>query len=355
VILGRYIVREIAKPLVAVCAILLVIFISYTSARYLADAVDGVLPAQTIVSLVLLRTAIAVEVLLPITLFLSVVMAVGRLHADSEMVALAALGVNPARVARAVGGLGLGLAALVLALSVLVRPWAYDKSYRLRAEASAELDLGRLEAGRFYEQHGEHVIFAERYDRAQARMENVFLQSEEPGTVEVVYAKQAYQRVDPATGQRTLVALNGRHYTIALGEGSDRIVTFERSEMLLRDKEVTPEYRRKAAPTPALARSADPRDVAELQWRLTTPLSTVLLALLGVPLSRAVPRQGRHARFGAAVLVYAAYYNVKAMAKTWLELGAVGAFPGLWWVDALLAALVAVMLWQPWPRLRWRG
>ena len=39
--------------------------------------------------------------------------------------------------------------------------------------------------------------------------------------------------------------------------------------------------------------SDNPEDIAELQWRLSTPLSTLLLALLGVLLSRTTPRQGK--------------------------------------------------------------
>jgi lipopolysaccharide export system permease protein len=183
-------------------------------------------------------------------------------------------------------------------------------------------------------------------------MEGVFVHSEDPDSVQVTYAKHAYQRVEPATGQRTLVLLDGHNYRIALDEGRDRVLKFEQMEMRIKEEETTPEYRRKAASTRTLARSTDSMDMAELQWRLTTPLSTVLLALLGVPLSRSVPRQGRYARFGTAVLVYAAYYNVKAMAKTWLEHGTVGPLPGLWWVDALLAVVVLVVLWRPWGRLR---
>lgn len=352
-ILERYVVREIAKPLTAVCGILVVIFASYTWARFLGDAVDGALSSGTIVSLVALRAAIALEVLLPITLFLSVVMALGRLHVDQEMIALEASGVSPARVWRAVLWLALGLAVLVAALSLFVRPWAYERSYRLRGEAAATVDMARLEAGRFYpQQSGKRLVFAERFDQAAQRMGGVFVHSEGDDWVQVVYAQSAQQRVDPATGQRILVAFDGQLYRLSRHEAPDRVISFEQIEMVLKDSDITPDYRRKAAATAVLARSTNPADVAELQWRLTTPLSTVLLALLGVPLSRATPRQGRHARFGTAVLVYAAYYNLKAMARTWLGQGVVGSVPGLWWVDALLAAAVLLALWGPWRRGR---
>jgi len=347
VIIDRYVLREIVKPLGGVCAVLVAIFVGYTLARYLTDAVDGVLPARTVFLLVLLRTAVAIEVLLPVTLFLSVVMGLGRLHTDYEMIALSASGVHPGRVTKVVLVLA-GLTAVVAAgLSLFVRPWAYDESYRLRALAATEVDVARLEAGRFYERRrGDHVVFAERYDRTSGRMEGVFVHEADDDTVRVTYARQAFERIDPLTARRVLVALDGRNYRIRLGEGRDRILQFERVELPLKEEEVTPEYRRKAARTAELARSNDRSDLAELQWRLTVPVSTVLLALLGVPLSRTAPHRGRNARFGAAVLVYAAYYNAKVLAKTLVGNGTVGLVPGILWVDAVLAALVAATMWR---------
>ena len=97
VIIDRYLIREIVKPLVTVCVMLAVIFISYSLAVHLADAANGLLPANMVVKLVLLKTAIALEVLLPVALYLSVVVALGRLHSDYEMAALAAAGCLPER------------------------------------------------------------------------------------------------------------------------------------------------------------------------------------------------------------------------------------------------------------------
>ncbi|MFQ5932407.1 MAG: LPS export ABC transporter permease LptF, partial [Nitrospiraceae bacterium] len=277
-IIDRYIIREIAKPLVVVCGILVIIFVGYRSARYLVDAVEGLLPAKTITSLILLKTAIALDVLLPITLYLCVVLTLSRLHADSEIIALSACGVSPSRVLRAVLWLSLLLATLVLSLSLYVRPWAYEKSYRLRAQAEAEFDITRLEAGRFYEgRRGTRVIFVERTGRKPNQVEGVFIQREQGDTLQVIYAKQAYQQVDATSGQRVLVVLDGHQYKLARTRKRDRVLKFEKLEMLVKDEEMTPEYRRKAAPTVQLARSVDPRDTAEFQWRLFTPLSTVLL------------------------------------------------------------------------------
>ena len=356
ILLEWYVVREIAKPAAGVCLILAAVFTSYLLARYLSDVVEGLLPSRTIAFMVLLRTAIALEVLLPITLFLCVVIALSRLHVDSEMVAISALGVSPVRIVRAVGGLALLLALVVGALSVFVRPWAYAQIYRVRAEAGAEVDLDRFKAGRFYNrQRGEYVVFAESEISSEGRLAGVFVHNEERGIRQVVFAERAYQQVDPATGARTLVVLHGRHYRISPTlEGRDRVVAFDRIEMPLRTEPVVPEYRRKSEPTATLVRSRDPMDIAELQWRFTTPLATVGLALLGIPLSRAMPRQGRYARFATAVVAYAAYFNLKSMAKSWVERGVVGPVPGVWWVDVVLAVVVVLLLWRPWPGGQWQ-
>jgi len=84
--------------------------------------------------------------------------------------------------------------------------------------------------------------------------------------------------------------------------------------------------------------------VAEFQWRLSTPLSALLLALLAIPLSRSKPRQGRYARMLAALVIYAVYFNLMDVGRTWVEMGT---RQNIWWVPGLLALLVLV-LYLPW-------
>ena len=164
-IIDRYIMREIIKPTVAVCAALVFIYGCYMATRYLADAVSGQLPGTTVIILILLRIAIALEVLLPTTLYLSVVIALGRLYKDSEMTALFACGVSTSRIMRPVFFVSLIIVAIVFSLSLYIRPWAYNQFFRLKAQAKANFDLTRMKSGTFYRiENGESVIFAEKVD-----------------------------------------------------------------------------------------------------------------------------------------------------------------------------------------------
>jgi lipopolysaccharide export system permease protein len=105
-------------------------------------------------------------------------------------------------------------------------------------------------------------------------------------------------------------------------------------------------YRRKAADTFELMGSSRLEDIAELQWRLSTPLSTVLLALVGVPLSKSNPRRGKYAKLGVAIIIFAIYYQLFVIAKTWVEKAVVTPWLGIWWVPVLLALMAVWLLWK---------
>lgn len=348
-IVDRYIIREICKPLVVILAVVSAIFASYSTAALLAEAASGLLPADTIVALIFLKVVIALEVLLPVALYLSVVLALGRLYTDSEMTAFAAAGIGPDRVVRNVFLLSLVLAAVVASLSLYARPWAYAESYWMKARAAAEFNIAGLQAGGFYEGgQGNRVVFVEQINSTRSRASNVFIQGGNGERVRVTRAKEVYQRADENSGERVLVFLDGYYYDLDPDGSADLTVRFKRFTLRLLPKEIAPlEYRRKAAHTAQLARSSDRKDISELQWRISTPLSAVLLGLLGVSLSRTAPRQGKYAKVLSAVLIYTLYFNVVAMAKTWVETGVVGTFPGIWWVHALMAWLLTALLLHP--------
>jgi lipopolysaccharide export system permease protein len=112
----------------------------------------------------------------------------------------------------------------------------------------------------------------------------------------------------------------------------------------------------RARGTLALWRSGDPRDAAELQWRLAMPVSAVLLVLAAVPLGRIDPRHGRHARLVAALAVYVVYRQLLGAMQTWVEDGTLPPLPGLWAVH--LGFLLLVVAWRVPTEggpLAWRG
>jgi lipopolysaccharide export system permease protein len=354
-IIDRYLIREISKPLIAICAFLVVIFASYKAAQYLAEAVAGLFGVKIVLYLVLLKIATAMEVLVPTTLYLSVVIAFGRLYADSEMTALFACGIGIGRLFKAVIYLSVPLALLVACLSLYVRPWAFQRGYELAAMAQTALDISKWKEGNFYKIPGmDRVIYADKIDREKKEAQGVFIESDQGDKVQVIYAKKVQQYDDDRNHKPLLVFQDGYVYEFSREGEEGYLMKFQQSTMSLDSGKTKPmEYKRKAVSTWKLARSSDLEDIAEYQWRLSTPMSTLLLALLGIPLSRTAPRKGKYAKLVAAVLVLAVYYNTCALAKDWVEQGIVGPLVGIWWVVVLLAIVVLILSFQPKLMFHW--
>lgn len=344
-ILVRYIMMEVSKPFLAACPLLALLYASYTAARLLTDAVQEFLPVETVVALVLLKTLVSLEVLVPIAFYLSVVAGLGRLYSDSEMNALFAAGVTPRRVLRGVLYPALIVAAAVAVLSLYGRPWAYDTAFRLEASAEGRLHLERLKAGRFISgQRGAGAMFANAQPD-ERHWRGVFVQREGagPGRMRVLYAREARGRAGQGGEPPVVVFRDGWLYELTrTGSEAAEVVRFETYTLVLRDRPVPPAVKHKNTPTSALQGSQQPEDLAEFQWRLSNPLSTLLLGLLAFPLARGSPRSGKYARLGIAIGVYLLYYSVLATARTLVEEGTVGAIPGIWWAPALLAVALGL-------------
>lgn len=361
-IIDRYLVKEVAQTLLAVTVVLLLIVVSNRLVDYLADAAEGKLPGSVVFTLLGLKTVGYFGLLIPLALYLGIMLGLGRLYRDSEMAALAACGVGTARIYRALLILGLPLIAALAALSLYVSPKAAELSYEIQDRAKKMLELSVLSPGRFRESpDGRHILYIERLSEDRRSVRNVFAHTQtEEGAQGILSSEKAHQYVDPDTGDRFIVLVNGYRYEGVPGQADFRIVQFEKHAVRIEENaRETVRYKHDARPTVALWKSSEPSDRAELQWRLSVPLSAALLAFLAVPLARVNPRQGRYGRLFVAIVVYVVYVNLLSVTQVWTERGAIPAFVGLWWVHALVAVLAVALLVRqaglPWLRKTFRS
>jgi lipopolysaccharide export system permease protein len=357
-ILRCYLLREILGPFAAVLAVLCVLFMSYGAAGFLSDAVNGLLPTSMIAQVIGLQTLIALEMLIPISLYLSVVMALSRLYVDSEMTALFALGWTSARLMGIVFGLSLCTAVIVAGLSLVARPWAYTRSHELADVAEASLNSNNMQPGTFYVTgKGERTIYIERREGPATPAGGVFVQLRlRGGGTRLIYAVSIEQLSPVEGGPR--FHLSGAHVYDVDVDGSASEVVLNANDLNLRLVSPSlhpPDYSAIAASTTHLRSSDSAPDIAEFQWRQSTPVTTLLLGMLGVPLSRAHPRQHRNTKVGIAILIYAGYYLLYESARTWVQIGVLPPFPGLWIAPASLALVLIFALLEPQLSLRRRG
>lgn len=345
-LIRRYLIREICAPFIALCGVLVLILSTYSAAHYLGDAVAGELPPAMVGRMVLLKLLLTLELLIPIALYLSVVIGLGRLYHDHESLALAAAGIGESRYLEAVFWVGLVMAVLVGVLALEVRPWAYQQTYIIKAQLEAEFDLAQIQPGRFLRggDSGYTVYSETRKPGDTLSLGQVFLQHRSADTTRLIVAQEAWQK-DADGDFPALQFRDGRVYDLDVDGTADRSLRFQTLDITLEAyADVPVPQRRKATATLALLGADDPEDIAELQWRFSRPVLTVLLAALAVPLARSRPRQGRYARTLLAVLVCVVYFTLDALARTLVERELVPAVPGLWWVAGLLLLSLMVLM-----------
>ena len=346
VVLDRYLLREIGASFAAVAAALTAVFLAYSLTRFLTDAASGLLRADEVAVLTVYKSVIALEVLLPLALYFGVIVGFSRLNSHAELTAMQACGYGRRRLQRPLVMSSLLLATIIGAFSFTVRPWAYSAMFALKAQADASSELDRIKAHRFYLYDANNrAVYVEHISPDGRSLSGVFIRERRDDSVVVVSAPSGQLRPFATQTRHRLTLSDASIYKNVAG-GSDFYGNFATLTLSIKAaRTLAQEYRTKSEPTAALLLSSNADDRAELQWRLSTPLSTLLLALTALALAETRPRQARYARLPIAIGVYAMYYNLLGIGRTWVEHQVAS---NIWWVPALLAATLLV-IWNVTP------
>ncbi len=344
-ILSRYILRETAQTWVVVTFVLLLILLTNQFAQVLGDAAADKLPKEAVFRVMGLTSLQYLTILIPIGLFLSILLALGRLYRDSEMAALMACGIGPGQLYRPLAILAVILAIVVGWLALVVAPAAIREVQVIVEEAKQRIDLRVLEAGRFISfGEGDGVMYAESITE-DGVLGNVFVQRRDGLEVEVIVAQRAWQSESSEDSVKILRFADGRRYKGVPGNPRFEIVSFKEHGIPYSLPKAGPiKVEPRSATLATLIAADDPSATAELQWRLSVPLAVFVLTVLAVPLSRSQPRQGRYGGLAAGVLIYIIYVDLLGAAKVWVEREQVPAVIGLWWVHALFLLVGCILL-----------
>ena len=122
-IIDRYILREIAVPFALGLVIFTLILLIARILKLIEMVVNRGVPLIEVLKLFSYILPAFLEVTVPMALLLSILVGLGRLSADSEIIALKTSGISLLQIARPVAIFSMGIFALALLLSGFLRPW----------------------------------------------------------------------------------------------------------------------------------------------------------------------------------------------------------------------------------------
>ena len=323
---------------------LFLIILSTQLLRSLSAVAEGKIALDFLFSLIFLRNIESLTLILPLTFFLSILLALSRLYNDSEMVALSACGIGPGTLLKSISIILFSFVFLQISLALVLAPWASNKMQYAEEAFKAASDIELITPGQFnLADNGSRVLYTESMP-GPTQLENVFLHVEEDKGSSVMVSRDAELITDDRQGSRYVIFQQGNRYDGKPGSLDFRYIKFKDYGVLLEGKalkNIIPE--RESMPSIDLLGSDKLAHKAELQWRISQIIMMIILAILAVPLSKTAPRQGRYAKIALAIFLYIVYSNLLVVAMNWVRKGVVDPIIGMWWVHLIFLILFLVL------------
>jgi LPS export ABC transporter permease LptF/LPS export ABC transporter permease LptG len=347
-LLDRYICREVASHAALGLAVFTFVFFVPQLVRLMELIVRHSGGFGTVVILFACSLPPVLTFTLPMGALVGVLIGLGRLSADSEIVALHASGISLRRLL-----VPIGFVALVCAIGTLVMTfWLSPGSIRILR--SLEDDLRSSQAPyavqpRVFDERFPHfVLYVQDVEAAATRWRGVFLAgSGSPSSPSsVTLAQQADIVVDPRTG----------HLEIHLGSGSTHeydprepdkynVTTFGENDIPVDvpaagPKSVAVSDAEESVHELLSEKGAGWRDArVEFHRRIAFPAACLVFALLGVSLGVRPRRGGRATGLILTLVLIGAYYFVFVTGVHMAQQGSVRPWAGVWAANIASAAI----------------
>jgi len=347
VIFQRALLREFGNLALAVFATLFAVTLTTQLIRLLGQAAGGQVISEAVLALLGFSALNYLPVLLSLTLFVTVLMALSRSYRDSEMVIWFSAGQSLGAWLKPVLIFSTPLVGLIALLSLFLSPWAVGQSEEYRRQMDTRDEITRMAPGVFREAaSADRVFFVEAIAGDETNVQNVFITQVHQGRLGIMVSKRGFKET-AANGDRFVVLLDGRRYEGTPGTSDYRVMEFERYAIRAEAREVQTEgASTKALPTLTLAQGHTNADLGELLWRISLPISALILGLLAIPLSFVNPRASRSVNLVFALLTYMIYSNLVSMAQAWVTQGRLPFETGWWIVHAGMLLVLALTFWR---------
>lgn len=356
-IIIRYLVKEALKTQLAILFVLVLIFFCQKLVRVLGAAVDGDVPTDLVLSLLWLGLPQMAEFILPLSLFLGLLMAFSRLYSESEITVMHACGVGKSTLLKAALLLA-SLTAIIAAANVAWWfPWSSVHQDELIADAKANPSLVAMAQGQFQtSSDGNFVLFVGGI--AGNQFDHIFLAQLRPhgnARPSVVVANHGNMSQN-AQGLKVVTLDKGTRYEGTALLRDFRITDFANYQAVIGRQMVDISTSRAEQMTLAQLMGAEDNTAkAELHWRLTLIVASLLMALLVPPLSEVNPRQGRLVSMLPAILLYLIFFLLQSALNSNGSKGKLN--PAIWmWLVNVGYFLLAIVLnsWNTVPLRRLR-
>ncbi len=337
-IIQRAFVREVLHTVVAVMAILVSIFLAVKAVRILQDAVEGDIPLDSIVTILVLKLIGNFDIIIPLVMFVSILLVQNRWSRDNEIIVIKACGASAMMFLKPAAILALIVGLITATFSLYLGPLSTQIVKTIEQEFRNRSDIAGVVPGVFTETRGgQGVYFVEQFNQQIKQYKDVFVYN--GGAKDgVVIANNGFKTIDQFTQDEFLVLKDGTRYEGVPGESEYAVMNFETYALRIKQNKRT-DYSLPVTsyPTMQLIGSTHRSKISQLHWRIAHVLAIPIMTLMALSFQALSYRESRLPGMLVALLTYFAYVNFLGVAASMSRRGAIDPHWGLYYVHIAFA------------------
>jgi len=358
-ILSRYIFKELLGPFL----LALLVFSSVALMTKLIDLMDmvvnkGIAPDQVLMLVVYLLPSLLIYTI-PMSVLLAILIALGRLSADSEIIALKASGINlyqmmPPFVVLCLTGFVL-TALCSVSLESLGR-----RTFRSHAENfSAEYISTGLEGGVFNDTIKDLIIYVQDFDQNTLQIKNIMISDRRNPSQPVVIIAENGVILSDQKNLRLLFKLYNGSIHRSNTEQKYEYALFETYQMRLplpgANKDDNKPTKHRELTLQQLFEQMNSfknlgldynREMTEINKRFALPFSCLIFGLLGMSLGVFLQRGGRASGFLLSLVIVVLYFLLMNLAEEASKHGELPPVLGMWLPNGSLGVLAVYLFYK---------
>ncbi len=343
--------RQVLMLLIAVFIIIGMVVFGNQLVLVVKESIKVGVPVTDLLPIIGFKMIRDVSLILSLSLFLAIILAVSKSYKNSEAIVMNSLGVSDKHFMIFIQPVVISIFIFILFLTTVAVPWSKQQRSIImdRNENSSEFSF--IKAGVFQEfKGGKLVLYASKVKTAENELaediEEIFIYAMVNGEPIITLASRAQKYTEASTKNVYLRLKDGVRYHGFPLEGGKKILNFDQYDLQIIDgskfSHINSVPKIESKPTLELLFSSDFKQIAEWQWRLSQPISVLILSIFGVLLGKASPRGGKNLGVLVGIVAFVIYNNALLVAKSSLERGDLSPIVGLWWVHFLALFIIII-------------
>ncbi len=315
------------------------------------ESLEEGIPVKDLLPLVGFNMIVDVVPILSLSLLLAIILSINKLYKNSEAVIMNSLGLNNKHFMVFIQPLVIVIVIVIVILTTVLVPWSKQQKDLIIDHSKNISKFSFIKEREFQEfKNGEIIFFASKVSNSnnpkEQNMEGIFIYTLVNNEPVIILAKQAKKYTNLNTNSVYLRLKDGTNYHGFTLDAKKKILNFNLYDIQIIDgsvkKLISKVTKVESKSTLELFLSKKLTEIAEFQWRISQPLSILILSALGVLLGKTSQQGGRNLGVLIGIVVFILYNNALLISKSVLERGESLPIIGLWWVHLVMLLLIFI-------------